>query len=319
MVTYFTNAFAYIPVINYVFPGSTHDRGADLRFSGLTLATIAACYFLIHRGFSGNLSLPHFSLRRVGLLFGSGRTVLVLVCLIPLFAAILYRKVIPLVFATFAVSVILATLNLEPTLLDHLAPRVQRSLSILFIDKRRQINTGKPVPVTSGTRICARLVTRNGPVHGTLFSSEPAFAPTITRSVETILGETTNEDYQESSAKVGAYESGWWTVIAVTGLVGLLLYLNVLLYFYASYFRFFCAIRSRTMLMLSLSWESSGLSSGLGLGWTNGGFPSTEIMFGFLALLALEDQNKERRPLPEDSPSAPLVRPPRMKVVAPAR
>ena len=76
LVTYFTSAFAYIPVINYVLPGSTHARGADLRASGLTLATLAACYFLIHKGLlRKSFHLLVFLGSCVALLFGSGRTV----------------------------------------------------------------------------------------------------------------------------------------------------------------------------------------------------------------------------------------------------
>ncbi len=45
LFTYFTNGFAYVPVINYVLPGSTHARGADLRFSGLALATSGGLLF----------------------------------------------------------------------------------------------------------------------------------------------------------------------------------------------------------------------------------------------------------------------------------
>ncbi len=320
LVTYFTNAFAYIPVINYVLPGSTHDRGADLRFSGLIVATLAACYFLIHRGFlRKSFHFLVFLCASVALLFGSGRTVLVLVCLIPVSAALLYRKVIPLFLSILAVSVFLGTLNLEPSLLDNLAPRVQRSLSILLLDQTQADKYGQAGSSDEWHANMRALGYKKWTSSWNTFLFGTGIRPYDNAIRETILGETTNEDYQESSAKVGAYESGWWTVIAVTGLVGLLLYLNVLLYLL------------RRLLPILLHEKVSdhahafafmgvfGIVIWLGLGWTNGGFPSTEIMFGFLALLALEDQNKERSPLPDVAPSLPLARPRRAKVVAPAR
>ena len=48
-----------------------------------------------------------------------------------------------------------------------------------------------------------------------------------------------------------------------------------------------------------------GIAIWLGLGWTNGGFPSTEIMFGFLALLALEDEKQARQPRDIDESPRP--------------
>ena len=107
---------------------------------------------------------------------------------------------------------------------------------------------------------------------------------------ETIAGVTTNEDYLESSAKVGAYESGWWTVIAVTGLVGIRPLPG-------RAFSTFCAGSCPILLKEKVRDHRHafafmavfGIVIWLGLGWTNGGFPSTEIMFGFLALLAIED------------------------------
>ena len=49
-----------------------------------------------------------------------------------------------------------------------------------------------------------------------------------------------------------------------------------------------------------------GIAIWLGLGWTNGGFPSTEIMFGFLALLALEDEKQARQLLGREESVQPV-------------
>ena len=114
---------------------------------------------------------------------------------------------------------------------------------------------------------------------------------------ETVLGATTNEDYLESSAKVGAYESGWWTVIAVTGLVGFVFYLIVLLYLLRRLVPVLLKEKVRDHRHAFAFMAVFGIIVWLGLGWTNGGFPSTEIMFGFLALLAIEDEKEERRSL----------------------
>ncbi len=316
LVTYFTNAFVYIPVINYVLPGSTHARGADLRASGLALATLAACYFLIHRGFfRKSFHLLIFLGSCVALLFGSGRTVLVLVCLIPICAALLYRKIVPLVFSFLVIGTLLVILNVEPSLLDHVSFPVQRSASILLVDKAQSVKYGLAESSDEWHASLRALGLKKwtSSWHNFLFGT--GIRPYDNAIRETILGVTTNEDYLESSAKVGAYESGWWTVIAVTGLVGLLFYLSVLLYLLRRLLPVLLHEKVRDHRHAFAFMAVFGIVIWLGLGWTNGGFPSTEIMFGFLALLAIEDEKAER-PLDAIKP-VPAVEWPPLRRVAP--
>ena len=295
LVTYFTSAFAYIPVINYVLPGSTHSRGGDLRYSGLALATLATCYFLIQKGFlRKSFHLLVFLGSCVALLFGSGRTAVVLVGLIPICVALLYRKIVPLILSTFVVGTLLVILNAEPTLLDQTSSSVQRSASILLVDKDQSAKYGL---AGSSDEWHANLRTLGfkkwtASWHNFLFGT--GIRPYDNTIREAIGGVTTNEDYLESSAKVGAYESGWWTVIAVTGLVGLIFYLSVLLYLLSRLLPILLHEKVSDHRHAFAFMAVFGIVIWLGLGWTNGGFPSTEIMFGFLALLAIEDEKEER-------------------------
>jgi hypothetical protein len=100
------------------------------------------------------------------------------------------------------------------------------------------------------------------------------------------------EDQMNLSAKVGAYESGWWTVIAVTGVVGLVLYAIVLFYLLRKLLPILLRERVRDHSHAFAFMAVFGIIIWIGLGWTNGGFPSTEILFGFLALAALEDRQR---------------------------
>lgn len=299
VLTYFTSAFAYIPVINYVLPGSTHARGSDLRASGLTLATLAACYFLIHKGpLRKSFHFFIFLGSCVALLFGAGRTVLVLAFLIPVFAALLYRKIVPLVLASCTVGTLILILNVQPTLLDHVSFPVQRSASILLLDKSQSVKYGLAESSDEWHANLRALGFKKWTEswHNFLFGT--GIRPYDNAIVETIAGVTTNQDYLDSSAKVGAYESGWWTVIAVTGLVGLLLYLNVLIYLLRRLFPVLLEEKVRDHRHAFAFMAVFGIIIWLGLGWTNGGFPSTEIMFGFLALLALQDEKEKEQPVP---------------------
>ncbi len=298
LLTYFTSAFAYIPVINYVLPGSTHSRGADLRASGLTLATLAACYFLIQKGFfRKSFHVLIFLGSCIALLFGSGRTVLVLVCLVPIFAAVLYRRVVPLIFSLLAVATVLVVLNTEPSLLDHVSFPVQRSASILLFDKAQAVKYGLAESSDEWHENLRVLGFKKWTEswHNFLFGT--GIRPYDNTISEAIGGVTTNEDYLESSAKVGAYESGWWTVIAVTGLVGLVLYLIVLIYLLRRLLPMLLREKVRDHAHAFAFMAVFGIIIWLGLGWTNGGFPSTEIMFGFLALLAIEDGRSRQQPV----------------------
>ncbi len=172
----------------------------------------------------------------------------------------------------------------------------------------------------NGTRTCAHLGIRNGLDSWNTFLFGTGIRPYDNAISETILGV---DDKRRLS---GVFGQGRRLRVRLVDRyrrdrpgLGLLLYLSVLLYLL------------RRLLPILLREKVSdhahafaflgvfGIVIWLGLGWTNGGFPSTEIMFGFLALLALEDQNKERRPLLDVEPTVPLARPVRSKVVAPAR
>ena len=317
LVTYFTSAFAYVPVINYVLPGSTHDRGADLRFSGLSVATFAACYFLIQKGFlRKGFHLLIFLGSAVALLFGSGRTALVLVCLIPIFAAALYRKVVPLFLTLFIAGLVMLTLNLAPTILDPLPPRVQRSASILLISENQADKYGLAGSSDEWHANLRALGFKKWTESWHSFLFGTGIRPYDNAISQTIIGETTNEDYQESSAKVGAYESGWWTVIAVTGLTGLILYLTVLFYLLRRLVPILLREKVRDHAHAFAFMGVFGIIIWLGLGWTNGNFPSTEIMFGFLALLALEDRKDSSR-TPDNLERPTEIRLPPRRILAP--
>jgi len=315
LLTYFTSGFAYIPVINYVLPGSTHDRGADLRFSGLAVATLATCYFLIHKGlFRKSFHFLAFLCGSIALLFGSGRTVVVLVCLLPVSAALLYRKVVPLAISSVAVATILLFVNLEPTFLDSLAPRVQRSLSILLLDRDMAQKYGQAGSSDEWHANLRKLGFKKWTESWHSFLFGTGIRPYDNTIREAIGGVTTNEDYLESSAKVGAYESGWWTVIAVTGLVGVILYLVVLIYLLGKLLPILLHEKVRDHRHAFAFMAVFGIVIWLGLGWTNGGFPSTEIMFGFLALLALADE-KQRQPLVSIEPVPAVALPLRRRPI----
>jgi hypothetical protein len=208
---------------------------------------------------------------------------------------LLYRQIVPLILSSFVIGTVLLILNFAPTLLDPMSPPVQRSASILLLDKTQSAKYGLAESSDEWHANLRALGFKKwtSSWHNFLFGA--GIRPYDNAIRETIAGVTTNEDYLESSAKVGAYESGWWTVIAVTGLIGLILYLIVLVYLLRRLLPVLLHEKVRDHHHAFAFMAVFGIVIWLGLGWTNGGFPSTEIMFGFLALLAIEDHKSERR------------------------
>jgi hypothetical protein len=293
LIIYFTNAFAYVPVINYVLPGSTHSRGDDLRASGLSLVSVALCYFLFKKGFSAKV--VHLFILFAGfvaLAFGAGRTAIVLACLMLLFAAALYRKIVPLVLAAVMVFGLVMAINARPAMLDAFPFRVQRAFSILLLDKGEASQYGRTEGSDEWHADLRVLGYERWTQSFSTFLFGTGIRPYDNAIIEFIPGKTTNRDFLISSAKVGAYESGWWTVIGVTGSIGIVLYGIILFYLLRKLFPILLREKVRDYNHGFVFLAVFGIVTWIILGWTNGTFPSGEIMFGFLALFALEDERR---------------------------
>ena len=296
---YLSKSFAYIPVINYVLPGSTQSGIGDLRWSGLALGTVAICYFLLKRNFlsrlfHGAVFLGSFA----AVLFGSGRTALVLICLAPISAALIYRKALPVLFAILAAGGLILAINAFPTVLNDMPFMVQRSTSILLLNPDQADKYGEATSSDEWHADLRKVGLAKWTKDWNSFVFGTGIRPFDSAMYDQIPGKTTWEDLLSSSSKVGAYESGWWTVVAVTGLVGIVSYLSVLIYLLRRLLPVLLRDKVRDHRRAFAFLAVLNIIIWLGLGWTNGGFPSTEIMFGFLALIALQDERAERpRPL----------------------
>lgn len=290
LLTYYSSAFAYIPVVNYVLPGSTHTRAADLRASALAFGILAACYFLLHKGFvrksfHGALFLASFA----ALLFGAGRGVLVLLCLVPIFVALIYQKIVPLFLSIVAVVGVVSVVNVNPTILDDLPYSVQRSVSVVLLDKGLADSYGR----TSTSDIWHERLREIGYKKWTQNWNTFLFGTGI-RPYDLGTADTgvDFEDAMESAAKVGAYEAGWWSVIAVTGLVGLILYLIVLFYLLRKLLPILLREKIRDARHAFAFMGVYSILVWLVLGWAQGGFPSTELLYSFVAVFAFSDAKK---------------------------
>jgi hypothetical protein len=296
IVIYLFGAFAYVPVVNYVLPGSTESRVTDLRTSGLTLAMVALCYFLIHKNFArkffhGAIFLGSF----VALLFGAGRGSLVLLCLVTIFAAALYRKIVPMILSLLVIGSLIFALNTFPSLLNDSPFAVQRAASILLLDKADAARYGKTEGSDKWHAELREVGYKKWTQSWSTFFFGTGIRPYDNAIIEFVPGKTTEEDFLESSSKVGGYESGWWTVIAVTGLLGLISYVIVLLYLLRRLVPVLLKEKVKDHRHAFALIGVFGILNWLILGWANGSFPSSEIMFAFLGFFALEDERRAKQ------------------------
>lgn len=318
LVTYFASAFAYIPVINYVLPGSTHTRAADIRASALSLGIFAACYFLIHkgflrRGFHGSVFLCSL----IALLFGAGRGVLVLLCLVPVFLAVIYRQVIPVLLSVVIIGSGLVLLNVNTTeIMKELPIGVQRSISVLLVDKDEADSYARTASSDLWHERLREIGFQNWTQSWSTFFFGTGLRPPFLGQAE----DAPLEVGMANAARIGAYESGWWTVIAVTGLVGLLLYLAA--FFYLLHRLLPILLRDgvqeprHAFAFISVY----GIVVWLTLGWAQGGYPGMELLYGFLALCAFEDRRQHARPKRSPPPRLrPMPLPTKRPDLQPAR
>jgi hypothetical protein len=227
---------------------------------------------------------------------------------VPISIALLYRKVIPIFLSLLVVVVLVGILNLNPTILNELPYAVQRSASVLLLDKGVADSYG----LTAGSDIWHEDLRKVGFTKWTKdwnsFFFGTGIRPFDTAIQNRVEGTTTTfADVVDASSKVGAYESGWWTVIAVTGLVGLISYLLVFGFLLRRLvpilWREKVIDHSHAFAFLSVF----GIANWLFLGWANGGFPGVEIMYGFIALCALEDHLRKTK-APRAFPPRPIPR-----------
>jgi hypothetical protein len=296
LITYFTNGFAYLPVINYVLPGSTHSRGDDLRSSGLILLSVALCYFLFKKGvIQRSLHLLIIACSCVALALGGGRANIVLGGAMLLFAALLYRKTVPLAAALAAASALVIALNANPRFLNPLPTRAQRAFSILLLDQNEALRYGK----TTGSDLWHEDLRALAYQRWTQSWNTVLFGTGIRPAEVAVVGyeraQVTEDEVMDTASRTGAYESGWWTVLAVTGIVGLVLYLGILVFLLRSLFPALIKNKVCDHAHAFAFIAVFGMVNWLVLGWGNGTFPSTEIMFGFLGVFALAEQQRHQK------------------------
>ena len=310
LVIYFTDRFAYVPVINYVLPGSTHSGSDDLRNSGLILLGVSLCYLLFKRGTASKaLNLTALLISFAAIALGGGRVVLVLAGAMLLFATVIYRKIVPLTLCSLVVIGGIAVLNFNPRILDSFEPRIQRAFSILLLSKEESAFYGRAMSSDQWHEDLRKVAYAKWTQGWNTVLFGTGIRPIGSQFLAFVPNQTTEEDVLEAASKVGSYESAWWTVLSVTGVVGMVLYVWVLLFLLFRLLPILIREKVRDHSHAFAFIATFGIINWVFLGWGNGSFPSSEILFAFLALIALKDQSAHQAIAPFPQPAPAFSRP----------
>ncbi|MDB6055805.1 MAG: hypothetical protein JWN25_3328 [Verrucomicrobiales bacterium] len=294
LLTYFFPAFNYIPVINLILPGSAQSTD-DLRLSGAGAACCALCAFSFTRNSfvrAINFGIAIFSVG--ALLMGGGRVAVVSFLVFPLLFAWVNRLWIWFA-GFFAMTVaLLAFLNVSPRAIDTLEPRMQRTLSILVFD-----STHGDIMGTEGSDVWHSELRR---IALERWLSSPwtfLFGNRIKKFDSSSYPQSGNSDINfqlalNQAADLGAYESGWFTVIATAGFCGILLVAGVLVLLIR---KIYPIIRKEGVRSPALAFCFLGfyyMIIWVVFGWAAGGFPTNELVLSIVGLYTFGESAKQR-------------------------
>jgi len=293
LIVFFFPAFLYIPGVNFILP-ATAVGFADLRTSAMLFAPLNLCCAamstsLLRRSFHILMVLAAGALT----LMGSGRAAFLMFCAMPLLLALLRgRRGLMLTFLALLLAGALY-LNLNPQILYNSPEPVRRTLSALVVhspyhDVHREVRLSNRWHFGLG-----RLGRQNWLASPWSF----LFGNRIYPFSEDYFASTSNMDARmEIAARIGAYESGLWTILAVLGLVGVLLYAGL----FGKLLRGLAGeIRRHGIADHTHAFYFLALSSAITwflFCWIWGHFPSEQLLFAAIAHAAYEDERRHGSP-----------------------
>jgi hypothetical protein len=292
----------YIPVISFVFPAA-YSGGVDLRESAIVLVPAAFCYARLAR--SRIKSLFHVVMIVLGgvlVLLGGSRVSLGVFCAIALCWAAFHKRFVLLSALGLSLLATVLFLSSNPTVLDRVPVRVRRTLSILIIpgpnsEVHRMVASSDYWHYHLMRRAAERWL--ESPQSFLVGHRVHRFDEAMFRGVRTDV-----RLRAEVSARMGYYESGLWTVLAVLGSVGAILYILVFWWLLrdivgALLKNGVCDYR-HAFYFLAIS----GILIWIVFSWISGHLPSWQLMLAIIAKAAYEDARHEtRRDEPEEAPA----------------
>jgi hypothetical protein len=284
---FFADNVYSIPIINY-----TIDE-YDLRASGYILFILASLMAYATRGpFArvGHVLVAILAL--AACITGGSRAVLAQIILFPLVLAVIFQKWRQLTIVAAAVALLFITVNLAPQALEELPYRVQRSLSVMVVGRAAEIEVQDE---TRSSDYFRQTLSNEGYRRWTESPQTLLFGTGIRRFDLGFILNAAKFELEgstlvvQASADVGAYETSFWSILAVLGLVGMVLYASLLGLLAREVIPAVSKRHYPGPKFVATTWAAFALAGWFVTCWILGGFPSFEIFIGLMAKAIIED------------------------------
>ncbi len=284
LVNYYAGYTYTIPLINYSIDPQ------DLRASGSIVLVLAFIFTamrgnMVLRALNGAITL--FAVWVI--LLGGSRTGAATLLMLPLFAFAIRRKWLGLVATVACSGILILALNEYPKVIEALPKRATRAMSVFLLKERLDIQEETrdsnmwhrvALPEEAQKRWSESIRTR---AFGTGIKPYRGLTPGIWFGPETLFL------WAKVSGDMGAYESAFWTVLAVLGVTGLALYAWLLGWLLRRLGIALLARREKDITWGVLFWACLSIVQWAVFAIPGGSYPSWEVFLGLIALARITD------------------------------
>ena len=294
---YLTSIPLYIPGINYVLSFSSEDSLTAMRAVAITLMVVSLLLFHASRGnpLARVALAPIIMGAGILVIMGASRFSSFIMFFLPLSFFCWSRNWLPLLLAAVVSVSCLAFINLDPDSLSILPPVAERSLSGLVIGRDETgIHTA-----TSSSDAWHQATKDEGFRRLTQSPLTVLFGYGIRPSPDLYEVKSFMEDPKavvELAANTGSYESGFWCMLALFGVVGFGLYTLLFLYLWRQTFPYLFRRPVGTLWEGILFWGCYSSVIWYVSSYFAGGFPSMELFLMILAMDVIQDGRLEQEP-----------------------
>lgn len=288
LVNYFTGTFHWIPGFNYVVDPQ------DLRTSGSIVLGMALLFTLMRGSalvrFANSVMV---ALSACAVFLGGSRTGAATLLFIPLFTLAVFRRWVMLLGATTCAVIFLIALNVYPNVLENLPFRAARAASVFLIEQKLDVQE----TVRSSDEWHRNALPGEAYKRWSKSPQTVLFGTGIKPFKPLLFQKGTGAEMiyngAEIAADMGSYESSFWTILAVLGAAGVVLYVLLLGWLFVRLMPALLQRKNRDVTWAALFWACVSIAGWAVFAIPAGSYPSLEIFFGILALAALaDDQNK---------------------------
>lgn len=305
-VAFFGNedTIIFVPMINFVPAGGF---GGDLRISGSILTTVALCYFCMYPAFWVRLLLvPLIGVGIWGTFMGGGRITVVLLFGLFAFLFLIYRRFGALILWAGLLVVGVVFVNAEPEVLNKAPETVKRAATAFMFDRQLAADKGA---TTASDLWHARLQEEGFKSWSESFLTIMLGRGTGKFEERAWAGGRDFEGMVEMAIATSRFEKGLWDVLCTFGAVGMALYAAMLFLIIKNCFPILLRDQVKTPTHAFMFMATYLCFTWFLLCWISHSFPSREILFGMIALIAAADlkqarEEEEARNLPAPASEA---------------